>query len=326
MKTTSFTLITRDGLRLPGQAWLPSKPKGFITIVHGINEHSGRYKRFAEAAVALNIGVVSVDLRSHGRSPGERAYVDHFSEFLLDVDALVAKTQEFAGKLSIVLMGHSMGGTIAMRWIAERQPSASVITGLVMSSAALKIGPDIPKALQLLAPVISQLAPRVRLSAIDSKSISRDPEEVKAFLNDPLVCHMKAPARTGSEILSAIAANKAAAGVLIQPIYILHGSKDTLTDPDGSRDLHAAWGGSDKTLRIWQNNVHETLNDLDRVGVTEELLEWVESKLVVKAAVKAVKRVAQKTAASVEVKVSNAVKKAAGAAKTAKTVKEVVAQ
>jgi len=286
MKTTPFTLTTRDGMLLPGQAWLPAKPRAFITIVHGLGEHSGRYKRFAETATARGFGVISCDLRSHGRSPGERTYVDHFSEFLLDVDALMGQARQLAGPLPIVLMGHSMGGTIAMRWIAERQPSSSVVTGLVLSSAALKIGPDVPKPLQLLAPIVSLLAPHARLSGIDPKSISRDPAEVKAFKTDPLVCLLKIPARTGAEILSAIAANRAAAGVMTQPLYIFHGGRDTLTDPNGSRDMHQAWGGSDKTLRIWTDSVHETLNDLDRVAVARELLDWVEAKVTTKAAIK----------------------------------------
>lgn len=282
MKTIPFTLTTRDGLLLPGQAWLPAKPHAFIAVVHGLSEHSGRYERFAMAATKRGLGVLAMDLRGHGRSPGDEAFVGHFSEFLLDVDALMVKARALAGPLPIVLMGHSMGGAISMRWVAERQPSAETLTGLVLSSAALKIGKDISKLLQLLAPVISQLAPRIRLTALPPESISRDPAEVERYISDPLNGHKPVPARTGSEILHAITANHIAAGVITQPVYIFHGGKDTLTDPDGSRDIYQAWGGNDKTLRIWPESVHETLNDYGREDVMRELFDWIDSKTATK--------------------------------------------
>lgn len=278
MKTTKLTLNARDGLLLHGLSWMPSKPKAYIVVIHGLWEHAGRYKRFAEAAVARGFGVTAVDLRGHGLSPGESTFVENFSEFLLDVDAIIAHTRELAGSQPIMLMGHSLGGAIATRWIAERQPSPESVAGLALSSAALKIGKDVPKVLQVLAPMISLIAPRLRLSAADPKSISRDPVEIKRYLEDPLNCHRPAQARTGAEILAAIAANRLAARVLTQPIYLFHGGRDTLTDPDGSRELYKEWGGKDKTLRIWPNSVHETLNDLDRVDVTRELLDWITSK------------------------------------------------
>jgi alpha-beta hydrolase superfamily lysophospholipase len=76
-------------------------------------------------------------------------------------------------------------------------------------------------------------------------------------------------------LLAAMEANRAAATGLKLPVYLFHGDADRLTDPQGSRDIHAAWGGADKTLRLWPGSRHETLNDLDREAVAAELLGWV---------------------------------------------------
>jgi alpha-beta hydrolase superfamily lysophospholipase len=116
-----FALTTADGPRLHGQGWMPEQARGVMVIVHGIAEHGGRYAWLAERANARGIGVLTVDLRGHGRSPGERSYVERFDDYLLDVDALWAKAQELAAGRPLFLMGHSMGGAIALRWAAQRR-------------------------------------------------------------------------------------------------------------------------------------------------------------------------------------------------------------
>jgi alpha-beta hydrolase superfamily lysophospholipase len=271
-QSTLFELYAADGVKLSGQAWLPPAPRAVVAVVHGIAEHAGRYAFLADRANQCGLGVVSADLRGHGRSPGERSYVERFDDYLLDVDALMAKARELAAGRPLFLMGHSMGGAIALRWLAQRKQP---VAGLILSSAALKIGGDVPRLLVALAPLLSRWLPHLRGTRLDPATISRDPAAVAAYVNDPLVSLLAPPARTGAELLQAMEANRAAAAGLALPVYLFHGDADRLTDPDGSRDIHERWGGSDKTLRLWPGSRHETFNDLDREAVVAELLEWV---------------------------------------------------
>jgi acylglycerol lipase len=267
-----FELRTADGQGLAAQAWLPPASRALVALVHGIAEHGGRYEAFAVRAVAQGIGVVAVDLRGHGRSPGERSYVERFDDYLHDVDALWARARELAQGKPLFLMGHSMGGAIALRWAAQRRQS---MAGLILSSAALKVGGDVPRLLIALAPLLSRWLPHLRGTRFDPAVISRDPAAVAAYVNDPLVSLQAPPARTGAELLAAMEANREAAAGLALPVYLFHGDADRLTDPAGSREIHATWGGADKTLRLWPSSRHETLNDLDREAVIAELLDWV---------------------------------------------------
>ncbi|BAO29214.1 alpha/beta hydrolase [Sulfuritalea hydrogenivorans] len=271
-QSTLFELYAADGVKLSGQAWLPPAPRAVVAVVHGIAEHAGRYAFLADRANQCGLGVVSADLRGHGRSPGERSYVERFDDYLLDVDALMAKARELAAGRPLFLMGHSMGGAIALRWLAQRKQP---VAGLILSSAALKIGGDVPRLLVALAPLLSRWLPHLRGTRLDPATISRDPAAVAAYVNDPLVSLLAPPARTGAELLQAMEANRAAAAGLALPVYLFHGDADRLTDPDGSRDIHERWGGSDKTLRLWPGSRHETFNDLDREGVVAELLGWI---------------------------------------------------
>lgn len=309
----SFTLTSRDGFPLAGHFWIPPHPKAMVAVIHGLGEHSGRYARFARAAAAQNIGVVAIDLRGHGASFGERTYVDRFSDYLLDADALMGLARKLAAGLPLFLMGHSMGGAIAMRWVAERQPD---LVGLILSSAALKIGNDVSRLLINLAPVISRFAPHLRVKKVEPDLISRDKAEVEAYRKDPLVCHLPTPARTGAELLWAIESNRAAARVQGLPLYLFHGSADLLTDPNGSRELYTLWGCPDKTLRIWPGSRHEALNDLDRDAVMEELFAWVDAKVDEKTSTD--KREEERlTAARVAVKAASKAPKTSKSRKTA---------
>ncbi len=269
---TSCALATADGLDLASRSWMPVEPSAVMVVVHGIAEHGGRYAWLAERACAQGIGVVTLDLRGHGRSPGERSYVERFDDYLLDVDTLWMRARELAAGRPLFLLGHSMGGAIALRWAAQRRlPMA----GLILSSAALKIGGDGPRLLIALAPLLSRWQPHLRGTKLDPALISRDPAQVAAYVNDPLVSLKAPPARTGAELLAAMESNRVAAAGLELPVYLFHGDGDRLTDPAGSREIFEAWRGADKTLRLWPGSRHETFNDLDREAVVTELLDWV---------------------------------------------------
>lgn len=273
---SEYMLTTTDGLQLHTQEWLPAAPAAVIAVVHGIAEHGGRYAWLAQQANARGIGLVTVDLRGHGRSPGERSYVERFDDYLIDVDALWARAQALANGKPLFLMGHSMGGAIALRWAATRR---AAMAGLILSSAALKIGGDVPRLLIALAPLLSRWLPHLRGTRLDPQLISRDPAQVAAYVGDPLVSLKAPPARTGAELLSAMEANRDAAPEMSLPVYLFHGDADRLTDPQGSREIHALWGGADKTLRIWPGSRHETLNDLEREAVVGELLDWIGARV-----------------------------------------------
>lgn len=273
IQSTDFPLCTADGLDLAGRAWMPpAPPRAVIAVVHGINEHSGRYGFIAERASQRGLGMVTLDLRGHGLSPGPRAWVERFDDYLLDVDTLLAKARELAAGRPVFLMGHSMGGAIALRWVAQRGPQ---VAGLILSSAALRVGGDVPRLLVLLAPLLSRLLPQVRGTRLSPEVLSRIPEAVAAYESDPLVTRKGAPARTGAELLRAMELNRAAAPSLHLPVYLFHGDADRLTDPVGSREINDLWGGADHSLRLWPGSRHETLNDLDREAVAAELLDWV---------------------------------------------------
>ncbi|OXI34131.1 lysophospholipase [Burkholderia sp. AU16741] len=274
-------LRTADGLELASYRWPAgdgtAPPRATIALVHGLAEHAGRYAALAGRLNAVGIDVLAIDLRGHGQSPGKRVWVERFDGYLNDADALVAEAAR--GDAPLFLMGHSMGGAVATLYAIERATARGhALAGLVLSSPALAPGRDVPRWMLALSRVISRVWPTFPAIRIDAALLSRDPAIVAANRADPLVHHGTVPARTGAEILDAMARIETGRGALRVPVLVYHGTEDKLTEPDGSRAFGAHVGSPDRTLTLYEGGFHETMNDLERDRVIDALIAWIHAR------------------------------------------------
>jgi acylglycerol lipase len=127
----------------------------------------------------------------------------------------------------------------------------------------------------LMGKILSALAPKMGLVALDVNGISRDPEVVKAYVNDPLVFHGKTPARLAAELLRAMARVTAEAGKITLPFIAVQGSADKLVDAGGAQILHERARSEDKTLRIYEGLYHEVFNEPGRGRVLKDVETWL---------------------------------------------------
>lgn len=283
MRHQETKLTSADGLKLFAQTWQPDTPaKAYIALVHGLGEHSGRYAHVAAHLAQHGYATHTFDLRGHGRSPGQpRGYVNSFDDYLADVEVLLTSVKTVAKQQPIFLMGHSMGGAIATLYTITRQPNQThgLLRGLVLSSAALKLDDSVPPILVKLSGVISKIAPTLPTMKIDTATISRDPEIVGNAGSDPLCYYGGTRARTGAELIRAISLIGAGAGSITLPIFLFHGTADKLTSPEGSKQVYAKVASADKTLKLYEGAYHETLNDLCKAQVLDDLTQWLDARV-----------------------------------------------
>jgi len=272
---------TSDGLGLVWQAWVPEQPGGVIVIVHGLAEHSGRYRETAEFLSSHGWAVFTGDLRGHGLSPDApgagRVHVRRFIDYFNDVDAFIGKAREACPDLPLFLLGHSMGGLITIRY-ALAWPSG--LAGAIVSSPALGTHPDFrpPLLLKLLVGILSRLAPKLLVkSDLDTNAISRDPAVVKAYTDDPLVSQ-KVSARWYSEMIKSMKTAHRKAPALGVPMLLMQSGADQLVDPAAPQRWAAATPPGLVELVTWDGFYHEMLNEPEKGRVRERILDWLEKR------------------------------------------------
>ena len=266
-------LTSGDGLRLFYRE-RPARQDGpHILLVHGVAEHAGRYHQVEEFFSERGIGLSIMDLRGHGRSDGRRVWVPAFESYLQDLDVLVRHAQSRSNR--VFLLGHSLGGLIAVRYAETRHTS---LRGLITSGAALKpaIIPPAP-ALWLLRQ-LNRLSSATRVPGlVKARNLSRDPDVVRRYRADPLV-----PRHLTTGLgLAALEAGRIAlseAHRIEVPTLVLHGGHDLLVDPAGSDELHSLLRVDDKQLTTYPGLYHEIFNEPEREDVLGDVARWVEER------------------------------------------------
>ncbi len=268
---------TPDGLRLFFQSWRPeATARAAVLVVHGFGEHSGRYGNLVNHLVPQGFAMYALDHRGHGRSPGQRGHILHWSQYRADLERFQQEVAAQEGGKPLFLYGHSMGSLIVLDYLLT-QPSG--LRGAIVSGVLLEPGQTAKPLLVALARLFSQLWPSFSLKlGLDPQALSRHEAVVQAYRTDPLV-HGQASARWGTEVLRTIQAVKARVQDIRTPLLILHGEADTINRVEGAHWLWQKVATPDKVLRVYPGGFHEPHNDLDQAQVLQDVTEWLEQHL-----------------------------------------------
>ena len=252
----------------------PGDPVGLILVTHGVAEHAGRYHHVADLLVGLGLRVAIPDHRGHGRSGGKRLLVRDLSEFTDDLETL--RTLEVVDGRPTYLLGHSMGGEIALDYALDHQSS---LAALVLSAPAVLPGDDISPILMKVAKVMGKLVPGLPGQKLSSDSISRDPAVVKAYDEDPLNYRGALTAGVGGAMLRTMETFPSRLPSLTLPLLVMTGTEDKLVKPEGSELVVRLAGSTDKTLKTYDGLYHEIFNEPEKDLVLGDLSDWLKAHL-----------------------------------------------
>ena len=277
MQTTEFTFTGAGGVSIFATSWLPDGvPRDHLVLAHGYAEHLGRYRAVAKVFTDAGYAVHALDHRGHGKSGGTRAVIDSFANADADIDQLVDRVRRESGFARIKLVGHSMGGSLALNYALNHPEKLS---GLVLSGPA--IGGGLPKVQALLLSLISRIAPALGMIKLDADAVSRDPQVVADYKADPLVFLGKVPARTAREMMHAISTYPARVESMQLPCLLMHGSADSLVLAKDAQPVFDAIASPDKTVRIFDGLYHEIFNEPERLEVLGIVKDWLDARLPV---------------------------------------------
>ncbi|ADI14986.1 alpha/beta hydrolase fold protein [Truepera radiovictrix DSM 17093] len=271
------SLKTHDGLTLFVRCWLPeTDARAAIIVSHGYAEHSGRYEALASTLTGRGYAVYALDHRGHGRSEGERANVAVFRAYVDDLARFIERVREKDPRPPRFLLGHSMGGMIALQLVLEHPEK---VEGVAVSAAFIENATQVPWFLTRAAGAVSRLAPKLPVQHLDTDALARDKRVVARYRNDPLVYHGKVKARLGAELLQAGPYVLERAPSIRLPLLLMHGTGDRIAAVSGTQRFFERVGSSDKTLKLYDGAFHELFNDYGKEAVQRDVLAWLERQV-----------------------------------------------
>jgi lysophospholipase len=267
-----------DGTRLYWRRQRPQRePLATLLFVHGLAEHSGRYGHVLAYFANAGYDCWAFDYRCHGRSPGLRVHVDRFDEFTADLAAAHCMVQKAAERSPLILVGHSQGGLLVLRYALTRPEG---VDGIIVSSPFLGIHPDSkpPAALQMVANIISTFSPKLMFSKVaDPSCLSRSPGVAEAYLGDPLVS-TTVSARWFTEVVRAQLETREGAGKLAVPALVMQSGDDRLADPSTTREWTERAPEGLVEYVEWPGFYHEMFNEPEREQVFERMETWLQKR------------------------------------------------
>lgn len=250
-----------------------SAPRGSLLLVHGLGEHAGRYQEAAARFQGWGFQVWALDQRGHGQSGGIRGGLPTPADLVADLKSVILRIREIDGaEAPLTLLGHSMGGAVCARLVAEEGGSVS---RLILSSPALALG--LPAWRRGLIRLAQRIAPDFALSnGLSVQGISRDPAVVRAYKEDPQVHDRITPALAGF-LLDTEERMCVPTGDWPVPTLILWAGSDLLVDPAGSERFLRAAPTDMVQGECFPDMYHEILNEPDRDQVFAVIRRWLGS-------------------------------------------------
>ena len=260
----------------------PVPSTGLLLIHHGLGEHIGRYDSVVEGLGDLPVHVWGYDCRGHGETSGPKGDVGGLPELGTDLGVLLPVLLARAGADRVVIFGHSMGGTAVAWFLGDRgRHLDSSVAGAVICAPAVRIHKTpIMRVKLAVARIMSRIAPRMTIAnEVDADTISSIPEEVRRYVEDPLV-HDRISFRLGLSFVDDVDTIVERATEVRVPVLLFHGVDDRLVDIEGTRDLAAVLPNAQ--LHELADCRHEAHHDRGRGVMFAALRAWLGERLPVR--------------------------------------------
>ena len=261
-----------NDLTIRYQMWYPEEPpKAVVQFVCGYASHPGRLSNVVNELVPRGYVVCS----SENQGAENIAYIEKYEHYIENQKVFFDLIRGKEPNLPHFMIGHSMGSAIA-RLFCAKYPEG--IKGLVLSGSGMKEAGK-SAIIKGLAKFLNLFIPKKAPLTVDvSKDISRDPEVVKAYQDDPLV-FKKPTVRLGVELIKVFKkANKLVNQIKIPTLFQSGGADKLML---GVEELASLFTNAETTVKIYDGLYHEVYNELeeDRKIVLKDLGDWLDSHL-----------------------------------------------
>jgi len=287
---TTCKLTNRRGQDLHCYYWQTERPpRCLVLLSHGFSEHLGIYKEIAQILAAKDYLVFGHDHIGHGESDGKRAYIENVDHYVDDIIHHSMELKEKYKELPIYIIGHSMGGMIALRSVL-RHPG--YFSGMILNGPLVIPGPQIGPIDLRSTPIrtfvsktvlqlLSWIIPEVPLGRPNLRVITRDEQAQRQLERDPLRWTGGCKVMLLLAFVYCLDDNINQLTDVRTPFLLVHGEMDRLCNPLGSDLLYRRSQSTEKMLKIYPGACHQLFLETPQTKnqVFTEILSWIEDKL-----------------------------------------------
>lgn len=302
-----FEIKSCTGAELHCRKWfnpLLSEYKAVIQLVHGMEEHIGRYADFAEFLADEGYIVFGHDHLGHGNTAKIKRDFGYFSDkngweiLCKDIHIYQNAISSLYPDIPYILFGHSMGSLLVRTYVTKYNDK---LDGLIISgTSGQKFGLSIVKSQTKIIEafrgrryrskyiknlVTGSFNRKFKPNLTEADWISSDEENVQKYLADPL-CSSTFTVSAYYELISGtqyLSRQKNINKTPNIPILIFSGDKDPVgANGKGVNRVYRMLkkaGVEDVTLKLFHNGRHEMLNEVNKDEVYDLIKRWLWAKL-----------------------------------------------
>jgi alpha-beta hydrolase superfamily lysophospholipase len=300
----SYKYNAGDGTEVHCYRWESENnpPKALVHLAHGMGEHAARYDWMATQLNEAGYTVTANDHRGHGQTAktlgdfGE----DGWNQTISDLHEILTDIKEKNPSVPLILFGHSMGAMLSQQYIARHGATldALVLSGspgagnvvqmwivhMIARFERWRVGDRGESALlQNLLFGSSNKDFEDEPDATGYEWLSRDKEQVKAYVDDPMCGFVPCPMSV-CDLFKEERANWKSDSIenipTSLPIYLFSGSADPVHN--GMKNINRLLKfyrnrGLKVTTKFYPEGRHEMLNETNKESVISEVISWMDA-------------------------------------------------
>ncbi|TDM07934.1 alpha/beta fold hydrolase [Macrococcus lamae] len=261
------------GTGVKGYHWKAPKEKAVILLQHGWGDYAKRFvdqnNQLIPHLLEIGISVYAFDMRGSGDSPGNRGSTDA-AQAVQDFNE--ARRQLKQQPLPIFLLGHSLGGLVAVTSLLDSQER---VDGVVLLSPSLEHRTN-PLA-RIIVHFFRNTKPTasIPVSTQSTKKLTAEKDSIEQLDQDTQLVSRNLPWISADSIITTSRENLARYHEIKVPVLLLHGTKDRSAKYKGSEDFIQAISSQDKTMHLVKRGRHLLLDDKKQDQILKAILLWL---------------------------------------------------
>ena len=303
-----FFYPSGDGMtQIHAIEWIPeTEVRGILQIAHGMVEFIDRYDRFAKFMASHDFYVVGNDHLGHGKSVTGESQLGYFAKHdgnacvLGDMQQLREETRKKYPDVPYFLLGHSMGSFLARQFIEKfgeglsgaiimgtgYQPMATLNLGIALTSVLQRLRGGYYRSTMINNMVLGSYNASFKPGRTNCDWLTKDEAIVDAYVANPLNQFVFTVNGYNNMFRGIRYAQRQANLERIPknlPILVISGQNDPVGEfgkgPEIVAETYRKTGIQDVTLKLFPDDRHEILNELDKDAVDRYLLDWIEVRM-----------------------------------------------